>query len=81
VVSFGADAPRADQRVRMAYIGQVQRYLVHLAARLGDRKRAAAALSALVGAVLVARAVGPGELSDEILAAARESVLAMAPAE
>ena len=81
VVSFGADAPRADQRVRMAYSGQVQRYLVHLEALLGDRKRAAAALSALVGAVLVARAVGPGELSDEILAAARESVLAMAPAE
>jgi len=81
VVSFGADAPRADQRVRMAYIGQVQRYLVYLEALLGDRKRAAAALSALVGAVLVARAVGPGELSDEILAAARESVLAMAPAE
>jgi TetR/AcrR family transcriptional repressor of nem operon len=81
VVSFGADAPRADQRVRMAYVGQVQRYLVHLEALLGDRKRAAAALSALVGAVLVARAVGPGELSDEILAAARESVLAMAPAE
>ena len=81
VVSFGADAPRADQRVRMAYIGQVQRYLVYLEALLGGRKRAAAALSALVGAVLVARAVGPGELSDEILAAARESVLAMAPAE
>jgi TetR/AcrR family transcriptional regulator, transcriptional repressor for nem operon len=81
VVSFGADAPRADQRVRTAYTGQVQRYLVHLEALLGDRKRAAAALSALVGAVLVARAVGPGALSDEILAAARESVLAMAAAE
>ena len=81
VVSFGADAPRADQRVRTAYTDQVRRYLVHLEALLGDRKRAAAALSALVGAVLVARAVGPGELSDEILAAARESVLAMAPAE
>ena len=81
VVSFGADAPHADQRVRTAYTDQVQRYLVHLEALLGDPKRAAAALSALVGAVLVARAVGPGELSDEILAAARESVLAMAPAE
>ena len=81
VVSFGADAPRADQRVRTAYTDQVQRYLMHLEALLGDPTRAAAALSALVGAVLVARAVGPGELSDEILAAARESVLAMAPAE
>jgi len=81
VVSFGADAPRADQRVRTAYTDQVRRYLVHLEALFGDPKRAAAALSALVGAFLVARAVGPGELSDEILAAARESVLAMATAE
>jgi TetR/AcrR family transcriptional repressor of nem operon len=80
VVAFGADAPRADERVRAAYTGQVQRYLVHLEALLGDREWAATALSTLVGAVLVARAVGPGELSDEVLAAARGSVLAMAPA-
>jgi TetR/AcrR family transcriptional repressor of nem operon len=81
VVAFGADAPRADQRVRAAYTGQVQRYLLHLEALLGDRKRAAAALSTLVGAVLVARGIGPGQVSDEILAAARESVLAMAAVE
>ncbi len=80
VVSLGADVPRADQRVRSAYTAQVQRYLVHLVALLGDGQRAAAALSTLVGAILVARAVGPGELSDEILAAARASVLALAPA-
>jgi TetR/AcrR family transcriptional repressor of nem operon len=66
--------------VRAAYTGQVRRYLVHLEALLGDPGRAAAALSTLVGAVLVARAVGSGELSDEILAAARASVLALAPA-
>jgi TetR/AcrR family transcriptional repressor of nem operon len=80
VVSFGADAPRADQPVRSAYTGQVQRYLVHLEELLGGRERAVKALSILVGAVLVARAVGRGELSDEILATARESVLALAPA-
>jgi TetR/AcrR family transcriptional repressor of nem operon len=78
VVAFGADAPRADQRVRAAYAGQVERYLTHLEALLGDRERAAAALSTLVGAVLVARGIGPGELSDEILAAARETVRTMA---
>jgi TetR/AcrR family transcriptional repressor of nem operon len=78
VVAFGADAPRADQRVRAAYTGQVERYLTHLEALLGDRERAAAALSTLVGAVLVARGIGPGELSDEILAAARETVRTMA---
>ena len=76
VVAFGADAPRADQRVRASYARQVERYLTHLEALLGDRVRAAAALSTLVGAVLVARGIGPGELSDEILAAAREAVLA-----
>jgi TetR/AcrR family transcriptional repressor of nem operon len=79
VVAFGADAPRADQRVRASYAGQVERYLTHLEALLGDRARAAAALSTLVGAVLVARGIGPGASSEEILAAAREAVLAMAP--
>ena len=78
VVAFGADAPRADQRVRAAYARQVERYLTHLEALLGDRERAAAALSTLVGAVLVARGIGPGELSDEILGAARTTVRAMA---
>ena len=78
MVAFGADAPRADQRVRAAYAGQVERYLTHLEALLGDRERAAAALSTLVGAVLVARGIGPGELSDEILGAARKTVRAMA---
>jgi TetR/AcrR family transcriptional regulator, transcriptional repressor for nem operon len=78
VVAFGADAPRADERVRAAYSGQVERYLAHLEALLGDRERAAAALSTLVGAVLVARGIGPGEVSDEVLAAARASVRAMA---
>jgi TetR/AcrR family transcriptional repressor of nem operon len=80
VVAFGADAPRADRRVRTAYTGQVERYLTHLETLLGDRERAAAALSTLVGAVLVARGIGPGALSDEILAAARASVRTMAEA-
>jgi TetR/AcrR family transcriptional repressor of nem operon len=80
VVAFGADAPRADRRVRTAYTGQVERYLTHLETLLGDRERAAAALSTLVGAVLVARGIGPGALSDEILAAARSSVRTMAGA-
>ncbi len=78
VVSLGADVPRADERVRAAYTRQVERYLAHLEVLLGDRGRAAAALGTLVGGVLVARGVGPGELSDEILAAARGTVLAMA---
>jgi len=78
VVALGADAPRSDPRVRAAYTAQVQRYLEHLEALLGDRRRAATALVTLVGSVLVARAVGQGELSEEMLRAARDSVLAAA---
>jgi TetR/AcrR family transcriptional repressor of nem operon len=74
VVALGADAARADPRVRAAYAGQVRRYLDRLETLLGDRRRAAAALGTLVGSVLVARAVGPGPLSEEILAAARDAV-------
>ena len=70
VVALGADVPRSDPRVQAAYTAQVQRYLARLESLLGDRRRAAAALGTLVGSVLVARAVGPGALSEEILEAA-----------
>ena len=80
VVSLGADVPRSDLRVQAAYAAQVQRYLDRLEGLLGDRRRAAAALSTLVGSVLVARAVGPGALSEEILQAARDAVTTSARA-
>ena len=80
VVALGADVPRSDPRVQAAYTAQVQRYLARLESLLGDRRRAAAALGTLVGSVLVARAVGPGELSEEILEAARDAVTASARA-
>jgi TetR/AcrR family transcriptional regulator, transcriptional repressor for nem operon len=80
VVALGADVPRSDPRVQAAYTAQVQRYLTLLEGLLGDRRRAAAALGTLVGSVLVARAVGPGALSEEILAAARDAVTTSARA-
>jgi TetR/AcrR family transcriptional repressor of nem operon len=82
VVALGADAARADERVRATYTGQVQRYLAQMEELLGEgedvRRRAIAAVSEMVGAVLIARAVGDEELSEEILAAAREDVVASA---
>ena len=66
--------------MQAAYTAQVQRYLDRLEGLLGDRRRAAAALSTLVGSVLVARAVGPGALSEEILQAARDAVTTSARA-
>jgi TetR/AcrR family transcriptional repressor of nem operon len=79
IVALGADAPRADQRLRAAYTEQVRRYLDRLQELLGsadgaERDRAAVALSTLVGALLVARAVDDPALANEILRSAREAL-------
>jgi TetR/AcrR family transcriptional repressor of nem operon len=81
VVAFGADAARADERVRGTYRDQVQRYIALMEELLGAegedvRRRAIAAVSEMVGALLIARAVDDEELSEEILTAARTSVAA-----
>jgi TetR/AcrR family transcriptional regulator, transcriptional repressor for nem operon len=79
VVALGADAARADERVRATYTGQVERYIAQMEGLLGGegeevRRRAIAAVSEMVGALLIARAVGDEDLSEEILAAARASM-------
>jgi TetR/AcrR family transcriptional regulator, transcriptional repressor for nem operon len=74
----GRTYPAATSGLRSAYRDQVQRYLTHLERLLGDgpdaRRQATVALSALVGAVLVARAVGDDALSEEILRDVRYAV-------
>jgi TetR/AcrR family transcriptional regulator, transcriptional repressor for nem operon len=79
VVALGADAARADERVQSTYRGQVERYVAEMEGLLGGegeevRRRAIAAVNEMVGAVLIARAVGDEDLSEEILAAARASI-------
>jgi TetR/AcrR family transcriptional repressor of nem operon len=78
VVALSADVSRGEDRIRLAYREQIQRYLAHLEELLGGgpeaRRRATVALSALVGAVLVARAVDDPALSDEILRDVRAAV-------
>jgi TetR/AcrR family transcriptional repressor of nem operon len=79
VVALGADAARADDRVRATYTEQVERYVTQMEELLGGedaRRRAIAAVSEMVGAVLIARAVDDEELSEEVLAAARADVAA-----
>jgi TetR/AcrR family transcriptional repressor of nem operon len=85
VVALGADAARADERVRAVYGGQVERYIAQMEELLGGegedaRPRAIAAVSTMVGALLIARAVGDEALSEEILREARTSVEAGAKA-
>lgn len=79
VVALGADAARSDERVRATYTGQVERYIAQMEGLLeGDdvRRRAIAAVSEMVGALLISRAVSDEALSEEVLAAARENVAA-----
>jgi len=79
VVALGADIRRVGGVAQDAYRAQVDRYLAYLQSLLdGDdedsRKRANVTLSAMVGAVMIARALGPTPRSDELLRDVREAV-------
>ncbi|MFE9068856.1 TetR/AcrR family transcriptional regulator [Streptomyces violaceusniger] len=71
LVSLGAAAGRGDQHLKETYEKQVRTYL-ELIAGLDDdaadaRAEAMLTLSALVGAVLMSRAVADQDFSDELL--------------
>lgn len=74
VATLGADVARASDRTRGAYGDQVRSYLRVIEGLLDEpdpaarRRRAVLTLSALVGAVIMARAVSDPELSGELLA-------------
>jgi TetR/AcrR family transcriptional regulator, transcriptional repressor for nem operon len=79
VAALGTDMPRVGGPAQEAYRAQVERYLGHLEPLLGGgdddaRRRATVTLSAMVGAVMIARALGPTMGSDEILRDVREAV-------
>jgi TetR/AcrR family transcriptional repressor of nem operon len=73
VAALAEDISRADDWPRVAYGRQVEQYLEVLTGltptsdAVDDRRRACLVLSALVGAVAMARAVGEVGLSDDIL--------------
>ncbi|BBN61564.1 MULTISPECIES: TetR/AcrR family transcriptional regulator [Pseudomonas] len=73
VAGLAEDISRTNDRTRSAYARQVELYLELLAGltpttdAYGDRRRSCLLLSAMVGALAMARAIGEGGLSDEIL--------------
>jgi TetR/AcrR family transcriptional repressor of nem operon len=73
VAALGGDVRRGDERLRSAYRRQVERYVESVERFLGGgqdaRERAILALSALLGAVVLERAVDDEALSDEIASA------------
>ena len=79
VAALSADVWRVGGAAQEAYRAQVEGYLAHLQALLGGedteaRRRATVTLSAMVGAVTIARALGPTPRSDELLRDVREAV-------
>jgi TetR/AcrR family transcriptional repressor of nem operon len=79
VAALGTDMPRVGGPAQEAYRVQVDRYLARLQQLLeGDdetaRRHATITLSAMVGAVTIARALGPTTRSDEILRDVREAI-------
>jgi TetR/AcrR family transcriptional regulator, transcriptional repressor for nem operon len=82
LVSLGAAAGRGHQHFKPAYEQQVRAYL-DLIAGLDDdadaRAEAMVTLSALVGAVLISRAVADRNLSDELLETVASQLKRRAP--
>ena len=75
----GTDVPRVGGRAQEAYRRRSSATSATWERALGDgdeagRRRAATTLSAMVGALMLARALGPGPRSDEILRDVREAV-------
>lgn len=83
VTTLAGDVARSNERARAAYTQQVNTYLdllANLAAAeksKGKRAKAIAALSSLVGAVSLSRAVNDEALSREILKAAADELKAL----
>ncbi|MET7247755.1 TetR family transcriptional regulator [Methylobacterium sp. EM32] len=73
LAALGGEAARQPAPVRRAFTEGLEARLARMQEALpdGDRAAALAAISGLVGALVLARAVDDPALSDEILAAAR----------
>jgi TetR/AcrR family transcriptional regulator, transcriptional repressor for nem operon len=80
--ALGADAARSGPLVHDAFADGLEPLIALLAesapgtSKATRRRKAVAAMAGLVGALLLARAIGTCELSDEILNATRHELLA-----
>lgn len=77
MAAFGVEAARETAEVRRAFANGTQRMIDKLSAGFSGtpsqrRSKAIQMFASLVGTVVIARAVGDGALSEEVLAASRE---------
>lgn len=86
VPALGAEIARESQKTRKAFATKLDQMIGMLAelfnaeAGKSARQQAMAALATMMGTLLMARVAGSGELSEELLSAGRDAVLARVPA-
>jgi TetR/AcrR family transcriptional regulator, transcriptional repressor for nem operon len=86
IPTLGAEIARESPKTRKAFALKLEQMLDMIADQIPDvprkaaRKQAMAALATMMGTIVMSRIAGNGELSDEVLAAGREAVLARSTA-
>jgi TetR/AcrR family transcriptional repressor of nem operon len=86
VPTLGAEIARESAKTRKAFSAKLEQLIDVMAEQILDvprktaRKQAMGTLATMMGALVMSRVAGSGELSDEILASGREAALARAEA-
>ncbi|MBB5046294.1 TetR/AcrR family transcriptional repressor of nem operon [Rhodopseudomonas rhenobacensis] len=86
VPALGAEIARESPKTRKAFAAKLEEMIEMVAEQIVDappklaRKQAIAAMATMMGALLLSRIAGHGEMSDEILSAGREAALDRAAA-
>jgi len=81
VTALGAEIARESPKTRKAFAAKLEQMVDMLAEQIPDvprkasRKQALATLSTMVGALVLSRIAGSGELSDDILGTGRDAAL------
>ena len=76
IPAIASEIDRADPRIRAVVVEHLDQWVDSLTApdEPDGRRHALAAISTMVGALTLARALGPTPLSDELLAAAKAAI-------
>ena len=86
IPALGAEIARESPKTRKAFSLKLEQMIDMIADQILDvprktaRKQAIATLATMMGAIVMSRIAGSGELSEEILASGREAVLGRAAA-
>lgn len=86
VPALGAEIARESPKTRKAFAAKLDQMITMMAEQFSvdggksARQQAMAALATMMGTLIMARVAGSGELSEELLNAGRDAVLARMPA-